>query len=75
MYASLKLQKNLVVKPLPQKYGYVLPRKYNWGYRAMVGMLSYPQGFKGSLISRTMYQCARLNKNMQLLHECVARQI
>ena len=58
-----------VMKPLLHKDLNGLPRKYNWNYRSIVGMLGYLQNSTRPDISMATHQCARFNNNPKLSHE------
>ena len=64
-----------VVKPLLNKDLEGLPRKYDWNYRSIVGMLGYLQGSTRPDISMATHQCARYNNDPKLSHERAIRRI
>ena len=64
-----------VVKPLLNKDLQGLPRKYDWNYRSIVGMLGYLQGSTRPDISMATHQCARYNNDPKLSHERAIRRI
>ncbi len=64
-----------VIKPLLHKDLDGLPRKYDWNYRSLVGMLGYLQGSTRPDISMATHQCARFNNNPKLSHERSVRRI
>ena len=45
------------------------PRKANWKYRGLIGMLGYLQGTTRPDISMPTHQCARFNNDPKLSHE------
>jgi len=64
-----------VVKPLLNKDLEGLPRKYDWNYRSIVGMLGYLQGSTRPDISMATHQCARYNNDPKLSHERAIQRI
>ena len=58
-----------VTKPLLHKDLKGLPRKYDWNYRSIVGMLGYLQNSTRPDISMATHQCARFNNNPMMSHE------
>ena len=64
-----------VIKPLLHKDLKGLPRKYDWNYRSLVGMLGYLQASTRPDISMATHQCARFNNNPMLSHERSIRRI
>ena len=64
-----------VIKPLLHKDLKGLPRKYDWNYRSLVGMLGYLQSSTRPDISMATHQCARFNNNPMLSHERSIRRI
>ena len=52
-----------------------LPRKYDWNYRSIVGMLGYLQGSTRPDISMATHQCTRYNNDPKLSHERAIRRI
>jgi hypothetical protein len=58
-----------VTKPLLHKDREGLPRKHEWNYRSLVGMLGYLQGSTRPDISMATHQCARFNNDPKLSHE------
>ncbi len=64
-----------VIKPLLHKDLDGLPRKYEWNYRSLVGMIGYLQGSTRPDISMATHQCARFNNDPKLSHERSIRRI
>ena len=63
------------IKPLLHKDLAGLPRKYDWNYRSIVGMLGYLQASTRPDISMATHQCARFNNDPKLSHERSIRRI
>ena len=64
-----------VTKPLLHKDLEGLPRKYDWSYRRLVGMLTYLQGTTRPDIAMAVHQTARFSINPMLSHERAIQRI
>ena len=58
-----------VIKPLLHKDLNGLPRKYDWNYQSLVGMLGYLQNLTRPDISMATHQAARFNNYPKLSHK------
>ena len=61
--------------PLLSKDTDGLPRKADWKYRSVIGMLGYLQGTTRPDISMAVHQCARFNNDPKLSHERAVKRI
>ena len=64
-----------VVGPLLSKDQDGPPRKAEWSYRSVIGMLGYLQGTTRPDISMAVHQCARFNACPMLCHEKAVKRI
>ena len=61
--------------PLLSKDENGLPRKADWKYRSLIGMLGYLQGTTRPDIAMAVHQCARFNSDPKLSHERAVEKI
>lgn len=63
------------IKPILCKDLNGLPRKYDWNYRSVVGMLGYLTGSTRPDIAMATHQCAKFSNDPKLSHERAVRRI
>ncbi len=64
-----------IVGPLLSKDPDGPPKKHDWKYRTLTGMLGYLQGTSRPEISMAVHQCARFNNDPKLCHEQAIKHI
>ena len=75
VHDKMNIKRTPATKPLLYKDQDDIPRKHQWNYRQVIGMLNYLISTTRPGISMATHQCARFCEDPKALHEVGVRHI